>query len=119
MSADTLNGQEYYDMPSGYSERPAQLPLRKERFEYLLNQYLPKQSDRWVMFNHPNHFLIHDKSSGFCVYDAEYVLFEDSESDNPIAAVITSFRINQSSEQHPSDIVDDFDTIRELLTKTL
>ena len=56
-------------MSSQNYERAAQIPIRKSRFEYLINEYISKESDRWIMFNQPNHFVIYDKKTKFCIYE--------------------------------------------------
>ena len=107
-------------MSSIYHDRPAQIPIRRSRLNYLLNEYSPKESDRWIMFNHPNHFVIYDTETRYCIYDVNYVLFEkEYYEDNPIVAVIPQMRINQDPEQHPSDIKEDFSKVHDLIIKEL
>ena len=114
------NELNYHEMPSIYHDRPAQIPIRRSRLNYLLNEYSPKESDRWIMFNHPNHFVIYDTETRYCIYDVNYVLFEkEYYEDNPIVAVIPQMRINQDPEQHPSDIKNDFDKVHNLIIKEL
>ena len=115
-----LNTKCFGEMPFQNYERPAQIPIRKSRFEYLLNEYAPKESDRWILINHPNHFVIYDKKTKFCIYDAEYIDYKDQYEDSePICAVITKIKINEDPSQHPSDIEDDFGTAADLLEKEL
>ncbi len=72
------------------------------------------------MFNHLNHFVIYDRKTRFCIYDAEYTDFEDQVADpEPICAVIDKIRINEDPKQHPCDIEDDFCTLADLLEKDL
>jgi hypothetical protein len=110
----------YSEMSPMSQDRPAQIPIRKNRLIYLLNEYTPNESDRWIMFSHPNHFLIYDMKTRFCIFDAEYIDYEDHYPDQePICAVITRIVINQDPNQHPSDIEEDFLVISDLLTKDL
>ena len=112
------NQELYSEMSDNSYERPAQIPIRKSRLNYLLNEYSPKESDRWIMLNRQNHFVIYDKKTKFCIYDAEYIGYKDqSEDSEPICAVITQIKINEDPAQHPSDIEDDFGTVADLLEK--
>ena len=114
------NQKLYSEMPDNSYERPAQIPIRKSRLKYLLNEYYPKESDRWIMLNRQNHFVIYDKKTKFCIYDAEYIDYKDQYEDpEPICAVITKIKINIDPYQHPSDIADDFGTVADLLVKEL
>ena len=115
-----LNQKQYHEMSSQNYERPAQIPIRKSRLEYLLNEYVSKESDRWILLNQPNHFVIYDKKTKYCIYDAEYIEHEDKYEDpETIRAVITKIKINIDPNQHPSDIADDFGTVADLLVKEL
>ena len=106
----------YFKMTDSIHECPAQIPIRQSRLNYLLYDYSPREADRWIMFNHPNHFLIYDMNTKFCIYDAEYIDFKDQYEDpEPICAVITKITFNTNPKQHPSDIEDDFGTVRDLL----
>ncbi len=110
----------YFQMSSDNYERPAQIPIRYGRLDYLLNEYSSKETDRWIMFSHPNHFVIYDRKTRFCIYDAEYTNFENQFADSePICAVIEKIRINKDPEQHPGDIEDDFCTLADLLERDL
>ena len=110
----------YFEMSRFNYERPAQIPILRSRLNYLLNEYSPQESDRWIMFKHPNHFLIYDIKTKFCIYDAEYEAFEEQYEDpEPICAVVTKLRINQDSNQHPEDIDNDFGVVADLLVKEL
>ena len=106
----------YFEMSKLNYERPAQIPISKSRLNYLLNEYSPKETDRWIMFKHSDFFFIYDMKSKFCIYEVKYEGLEDSE---PICAVITKMRINQDPNQHPKDIEDDFKVIADLLEKEL
>lgn len=110
----------YIQMSSNNSERPAQIPIRKNRFSYLMNEYSPKETDRWIMFSHPNHFVIYDRSTKFCIYDAEYINYESNyEEPDPICAIVTKMRINTDPNQHPDDIEHDFMMVGDLLLEDL
>lgn len=114
------NEKNYNKMSSKYEERPAQIPLRKNRLDYLLSEYSPKETDRWILFIHPNHFVIYDRETKHCIYDIEYVVFEKPyDEDNPIVAVIPKIKVNQDHEQHPIDIDDDFNKAFELIINEL
>ena len=115
-----VNPKHYFEMSLQNDERPAQIPIRKSRLDYLLNGYVSKESDRWTIINQPDHFVIYDKKTKFCIYDAEYTLIKDQfEYPDPICAVITKIKINSDPNQHPSDIEDDFGTVADLLEKEL
>ena len=110
----------YIQMPSDSYERPAQIPIKYRRLDYLLNEYSPKETDRWIMFNHPNHFVIYDRKTKYCIFDAEYINLEAQDADpEPISAVIVKILINKDPEQHHGDIEDDFSTLADLLEKDL
>lgn len=114
------NEQNYQAMPFNSYKRPAQIPIRKSRLVYLLNEYSPKDTDRWIMFNHPNHFTIYDGETKCCIYEVEYMVFETpGVEENPIVAVISQIRINQDPEQHPNDVEDDFDNVSDLIVNGL
>ena len=113
------NELNYHEMSSVYQDRPAQIPIRGSRLNYLLNDYSPKESDKWIMFNHPNHFVIYNRESKYCIYDVEYMAIDSHEEDNPIVAVVSSMRINQDPRQHSSDDKDDFDKVHDLIVKEL
>ncbi|WP_034450138.1 hypothetical protein [Butyrivibrio sp. AE2032] len=115
-----IDEKNYSKMSSDNYERPAQIPIRYKRLDYLLNEYSPKDTDRWIMFNHPNHFLIYDRITKFCIYDAEYIDYESQYKDpEPICAIIVKMKINKDPDQHPNDIKNDFMTVADLLEKEL
>ena len=107
------------NMPSIHYDRPSQMPIRKNRFEYLINDYSPKETDKWVMFNHPHHFLIYERETKNCIYDLEYLDLPSTEEFNPIVAVVSKIRINRDPDKHSGDNEDDFETVAELLEKGL
>ena len=115
---DYLLDINHFETPFLNYERPAQIPIRKSRFNYLINEHSPKESDRWIMLNQPNHFYVYDKNTKFCIYDAEYIYIEDQfEDPDPICAAIIKLKINSDPNQHPSDFEDDLGTVADLLVK--
>lgn len=70
-----MNTDLYEISTDGYNRR-AQIPLRKARFDYLVNDYISKKNDEYCMVHKPNHFLIYNQHSGFCQFDASYIVFD-------------------------------------------
>lgn len=71
------------------------------------------------MFYHPGHFLIYDKNSRYCVFDATYISFDKQEtSPDEIVAVIYEIKINKDTEKIPI-IEDDFGLLASLIEKDL
>ena len=90
--------EEFLEMSEKNCTRSAQIPVRRSRFRYLTEEYIPKISDPYVLFYHPGHFLIYDTASRQCLYDATYLSFEDRESsfeEDPIVGVIPKIVISQ------------------------
>ena len=56
-------------MSENYYDRPAQIPVSRERFDYYINQYSPDGYEKWVIFLHLGHFVIYDKETKACMYD--------------------------------------------------
>ncbi len=101
-------------MPDLHIDRPAQIPIRRSRMEYL-EEHCPMVVDRWVIHYCPHHLILYDKVSKYCIYDAEYIVFNDSSVDDPIVAVVSKIRINQDSKQYPGDIEDDFEVVADTI----
>lgn len=72
----------------------------------------------WILFHHPGHFLIYDRSSKYCIVGAIYEelgVHEDVIEDNPLVAVISSFAFNQDKTQCPDlNEIDAFRWLSEL-----
>lgn len=64
--------EQFFSMSQENYTRRAQIPIRRSRYDYLLSQYLPDKNDRWIMFQHPGHFLIYDIESRYCLYDGVF-----------------------------------------------
>ena len=87
---------QYNIMPALYNNRPAQIPIRADRFRYLTKEYSPGVDDSgWVMFHHPGHFMIYDKVTRNCVFDASYGLLREPENlrDEELVAVVFDIRV--------------------------
>ena len=101
--------------------RPAQIPIRTERFEYLTKIYKPEAEDgRWVMFHHPGHFRIYDRETRYCIFDAAYTILKNPEEGTPgdIVAVVTDIKISTDESRHEI-IEEDFRVIDDLIVTEL
>lgn len=111
------------DMPVDCYVRPAQIPLKWDRFNYLTNQYFPSKEDKYVMVQRNKHFMIYDNESGECLFDVAFsVLHEEKEaqeSDSKIAAVVTKITISQEKTIIPDKKKDDFVQLMNILQKEL
>ena len=90
------NEADYLIMPATRDSRPAQIPIRAERFEYLTKYYKPGEKDsKWIMFHHPGHFMIYDMESRYCIFDGTYAMLGDPDSQVPdeLVAVVCDIRI--------------------------
>ena len=101
-------GEDYLGMSENYYDRPAQIPVPRERFDYLMNRYSPGDYEKWVIFHYFGHFMIYDKETKKCLYDVSYI----EQKDSKLAAVITTIRINM--DNHSEDTDDDFGFIARL-----
>lgn len=112
----------FHEMSENNYTRPAQIPIISDRFNYLVNLYQPDQNCKWLLIHHPNHLIIYDASSKYCLFDAEYTMLGEpasvSEEESPIVAVITQIRINQDISQFPC-IEDDFGLLVDLILREL
>lgn len=107
-------GYRYIDGEVRY--RPCQIPIKKARFKYLTEQYRVDESDEWVMFHYPNHFLICSPADKCCVLDAEYIVSNSEQTeDDSIYAVISGFGINALK----IDSDDGFDIVYSLVKNLL
>ncbi len=118
-SCNDLNESCYFSMSDTKGFRRAQIPLSKERFEYLLNSYEPTEDNEWVIFHHPGHFLIYSNETKYCIFDAAYIELQqdldENRSPDSISAVITDFVINQDPVQCPQNNCDEFDVLKYIL----
>ncbi len=113
-----LNEKDFNRMPDDACDRPAQIPIIRERLDYLLNQYTPDSTKRWVMFHHPDHFVIYENATKNCIFDATYLEFDQIDGyEKGAVAVITTFRINRS--QFPDDVDDEFRLLVDLIHRDL
>ena len=115
-----FNETQFFTMSSLNYTRPAQVPVLKERFNYLTKQYSPGTDDsNWVMFHHHGHFIIYHKETKGCVFDATYRLLRnpEEESDDEIVAVITDVCINED-DRYPI-IENDFSVLADLIKEGL
>ena len=112
------NENQFMKMPENHYARPAQIPIRVKRFNYLINEYIPGNNDQYIMFHHPGHFLIYDKMSKCCAFDVAYVVFKEKtqtqSGEDSLVAVIPEIRINQDDSIHKTD-EDDFGIVVELI----
>ena len=118
--SNSFNEAQFFTMSSLNYTRPAQIPVLKERFNYLTKQYSPGTDDRnWVMFHHHGHFIIYHKETKGCVFDATYRLLRDpdEEPDDEIVAVITDICINKD-DRYPI-IENDFSVLADLIKEGL
>lgn len=116
-----LDENTYHGMSEKSYLRPAQIPIRRARFEYLVNEYTPNENDEWIMFHHPNHFVIYSGLTSFCVFDAEYVELPREDEEDPLIAVISKIRINQDKGQCPAQMQerDGFGVLSTLINEKL
>ena len=103
--------------------RRAQIPIRFLRFKQLTES--PRkalQHENWIMFHHPDHFLIYDIESKCCVFDATYTQLVKSPDlqaeEDPNVAVLYEMRISQDESKHRI-VEDDFGLIMDLVLKQL
>ena len=118
----TLTENRFAPMPEETESRFAQIPITKERFEYLTDRYSPQENDRWILFHHPGHFVIYDNSTGYCIYDAEYAMLRDPKKENDkeeLVAFIPEFITNRNTVQFPAEIKDYFIFLADLISKDL
>ena len=107
---DSCIEDKYFAMPETHSIRRVQIPIRQEQFEALSGNYYLVDKYNWIVFHHPGHFLIYDRSSKYCILDAAYEKLgqsEDTLEDDPLAAVVTSILLNQDKDQCPNLDEDD------------
>ena len=75
------------------------------------------------MFHHPGHFLIYDKRSRYCLYDATYIRLRETkdvcEEKDIIEAVIAEIKINKDEKQKASVEKGDFGLLCDLILKDL
>ncbi len=86
---DMNNDMRFHPMSDVCYSRMAQIPIRNSRFQYLTHSYVPENNDYWVLLHEPGHFRIYDKSTGFCLFDAEYCMLtkHEEEEDSLVAAI--------------------------------
>ena len=118
-----LDESKFVIMPPVRNSRPAQIPVRADRFKYLTEVYKPGDGDSsWVMFHHPGHFMIYDRESRRCVFDGTYGLLGEPENqpDDELVAVVFEIRINCDPAWHPvTEQGDGFSVFSGLIRKDL
>ena len=114
--------KQFNSMPEQNYTRPAQIPLQKKRFRYLIESYAPSTVDKQAMFHHPNHFIIYDSVSRNCIFDATYQFlsghYDKDAEDDALVAVISEIRINTDTTQFPP-MEDDFGVLMNIITVEL
>ena len=99
----------YYEISENNIVRRAQIPIRRQRFQELTNP--TDDGSRWDIVRMSDHFLVFDKTTRFCYFDATYMWIENKSSedeDNPIVAVISKIKINNDYDQCPDMEDNDF-----------
>ena len=92
----------FCSMPEAHSIRRSQIPIQQDCFQKLTEDYYLAENSNWIIFHHPGHFLVYDRSSKYCIMDARYELLgqqREEAEDNPLVAVISSFTFNQDKSQ--------------------
>ena len=117
VNKDLLEEDQYIPMSENNYTHRAQIPVRVDRFKYLTKEYKRHAGDsKWVMFHHPGHFIIYERDSKLCIFDATYQAGEDADkrADNEIGAVITEIRMPMNN------IIDNgFRVLADLICKDL
>ena len=120
----SIGDSQFHSMPEDCYIRSAQIPVPKERFDYLMNGYYPRREDRYIMIHRPGHFIICENMSGNCVFDAAYSDLVDRKeeiSNNNgyrIAAVITKIIINREWKQS-EHVEDEFELLSDIILRIL
>lgn len=83
------------------------------------NMFHKMSDDNYIMFHHPGHFLIYDKKTKYCVYDATYAYFsgqrdKTTESD-PIVAVVYEMKISLNDKHYYNKAGDDFGIVMDFV----
>lgn len=106
-----------YEMPEETYVRSAQIPVTRERYEFLSNDGKPIYTDKWIIVLKDDHVLIYDRKSRYCIYVATLIMFDNKESDDSLVAVISEIKINRNNDQRPKGIVEeeDFDIVANLI----
>lgn len=108
-------------MPGSSFIHPAQIPIRVDRFKYLTRQYTAREKESdWELINYPGHFVICNKKTGRCAFDASYTSFGELDEcpEDEIAAVIYYIRICREALPDPTEN-DGFGILAELIQKSL
>ena len=86
--------------------RPAQIPIKKTRFEELTKGKWSSPDEKWVVFCHHDHLMIYSTETKSCVFDVVYLELpwkkRIKDSEDPIVAVIIRMFINQEANQRPN-----------------
>lgn len=109
------------DMSEKNYTRRAQIPIRAGRFEYLTEKYKPANDNNpWIMICRGNHFLIYDRATRCCIFDAKYEVRDKTEpiSSDEIVAVISEITISVDESRHLI-IENDFRVLMHLVTEEL
>ena len=116
--AATVDESMFYEMPDQQYSRPAQIPISRKRYR-CLTECTPTEEGDWIIFSYPKHFLVYNKTTRYCIFDATYVLFPENSNErieeDAIAAVVTNIQINQNDAQRSNLVEDDFTILASLL----
>ena len=114
----------FFKMSDNNYSRRAQIPISSARFHYLTKEYSPENNNQWILFHHPGHFIIYNKNSRFCRFDASYIVLRKNEDASSVQdnvfAVIPEMIINNDSTQFPEQEEDgDISLLSDLLERDL
>ena len=121
MNKTEYNENQFDIITDNSYSRPAQIPIREARLNYLLNEYSPSANDRYVMFSHPGHFMICDTNTMKCIIDATYEIIarDDANSlEDKISAVVSSMTFYED-ETTTSKRADMFKLVANLINMDL
>ena len=108
----------FFEMSGEHYSRPAQIPISMKRFKSLTDSPPTEEGD-WIIFSHPGHFMVYNKITGYCIFDATYVLLSEIDDEqsakDAIVAVVTEIVINQNNAQRPSLNRNEFTILANLI----
>ncbi len=99
--------------------RPAQIPILRRQFTELTKDYYLSDDNRWIVFNHSDHFLVYSTNTHCCIFDAFYSMLnndnEAKDKEDSIIAVIYNVKICANENQYLDDL--DCNDVFEILVK--
>ncbi len=97
MEPTILFEDQFEPMPENSDTRPAQIAISRDRFYYLVKEYKPSAGDEFVMFWHPDHFVIYENATRQCLFDANVFLRDsnDNINEDDVVAVVNKITINK------------------------